>query len=180
MSARLWCARRCCCEKRVCRLLSRMLFRRTSAVCVLERYAARLQRRADTGVAHDMQQTEMSLHLLGTAPPIPPPPLLQSLPEPTLIPGCGRRAYVAGGEGLHTTRTAWQHAAPPAWSARIGTRKQASAKHRKTGCVHADPSPPCSKNAGTGISIRVNGPPVIKHTTGPGQSTSFTGSNDNG
>ena len=46
-----------------------------------------------------MHQTD--LHLLGTAPPMPPPPLLQSLPEPPLIPGCGRMAYVAGWEGLH-------------------------------------------------------------------------------
>jgi hypothetical protein len=51
----------------------------------------------DTSIAHNMQQTD--LHLLGTAPPMPPPPLLQSLPEPSLIPGCGRRDYVAGWEG---------------------------------------------------------------------------------
>ena len=52
-----------------------------------------------TCIAHNMHQTD--LHLLGTAPPMPPPPLLQSLPEPPLITVCGRRAYVAGGEGLH-------------------------------------------------------------------------------
>ena len=43
-------------------------------------------------------------HTTGTAPhgpPMPPSPLLQSLPEPPRVPGCGRRAYVAGGEGLH-------------------------------------------------------------------------------
>ena len=44
---------------------------------------------------------QRGLHLLGTAPPMPPPPLVQSLPEPPLFPGCGRRAYVAGGRGLH-------------------------------------------------------------------------------
>ena len=50
-------------------------------------------------VAHNMHQ--IGLHLLGTAPPMPPPPLAQSLPQPPLVPGCGRRAYMAGWEGLH-------------------------------------------------------------------------------
>ena len=50
-------------------------------------------------VAHNMHQS--GLHLLGTAPPRPPPPIAQSLPQPPLVPGCGRRAYMAGGEGLH-------------------------------------------------------------------------------
>ena len=80
---------------------------------------------------------QIGVHLLGTAPPMPPPPLVQSLPEPLreshvysftfakrpqlgtkpksninslnpggekttpLFSGCGLRAYVAGGEGLH-------------------------------------------------------------------------------
>ena len=54
---------------------------------------------------HNTQQTD--LHLLGTAPPMPPPPLLQSLDEPPLTSGCGRRAYVAGRRGgpARTTRT---------------------------------------------------------------------------
>jgi len=44
-----------------------------------------------------------------------------------------------GQRGGHarTTRTAWQRAAPPAWSAKIGSSKQASAEHRKTVCMHA-------------------------------------------
>ena len=65
-----------------------------------------------------MQQTELTLHLFGTAPPIPPSPLVQSLPEPPLIPGCGRRVR-------------------PALTPEIGKTRQASAKHRKTVCMHA-------------------------------------------
>ena len=41
------------------------------------------------------------------------------------------------GRPARTTRTAWQRAAPPAWSAKIGTSKQASAEHRTTVCMHA-------------------------------------------
>ena len=62
------------------------------------------------------------LRNLETAPPMPPPPLLQSLPEPPLISACGRMVGPA-----RTTRTAWQRAAPPAWSAKIGTTRQAQA-----------------------------------------------------
>jgi len=83
--------RRCCGQNCVCRFCLPCSFRRASAACVLWRYATRLQRRADTCIAHNMQQARR------TAPPIPPPPLSQSLPEPSLIPG----SYVAGGEGLH-------------------------------------------------------------------------------
>ena len=32
---------------------------------------------------------------------MPPPLVSQSLPDPPLFPGCGPKAYVAGGEGLH-------------------------------------------------------------------------------
>ena len=41
------------------------------------------------------------------------------------------------GRPARTTRTAWQRAAPPTWSAKIGTSKQVSAEHRKTVCMHA-------------------------------------------
>ena len=102
----------------------------SSAVCVLLEIRGSPAKAADTCIARKMHQTD--LHLLGTAPPMPPPPLLQSLPEPPLIPGCGRR-----GRPARTTRTAWQRAAPPAWSAKIGTSKQASAEHRTTVCMHA-------------------------------------------
>ena len=50
-----------------------------------------------------MRQNGLILHLLRTAPPIPQPPLLQSLPEPP----CGRRVGPA-----RTTRTAWRRRAP--------------------------------------------------------------------
>ena len=75
---------------------------------------------------HNTQQTD--LHLLGTAPPMPPPPLLQSLPEPPLIPGYGRRAYVAGGEGLHAPLEQHGNVQPR----QCGQRKSARAsKHQQ-------------------------------------------------
>jgi hypothetical protein len=114
---------------------------RVPYVCY-ERLAARLQRRADTCRAHNMHQTDP--HLLGTAPPMPPPPLLQSLPEPPLIAGCGQRAHVAGGGPTWPEGKACTHhsngmatCSPPTWSAKNGTSKQSSAECRKTVCMNA-------------------------------------------
>ena len=114
-----------------------VLLRRAKAICVRQRHAARLQRRADTCITHNMHQTD--LHLLGTAPPMPPSPLFCS-PFP-LTTSCSR-LWPEGlrgrrGRPARTTRTAWQRAAPPRWSAKIGTSKQASAEHRVTLCMHA-------------------------------------------
>ena len=74
-----------------------------------------------------MQQTELTLHLLGTAPPMPPPPLWQSLPEPPLIPGCGRRANMAGGEGLHAPLEQHGSVQPR----QHGHRKSSASKHQQ-------------------------------------------------
>ena len=49
--------------------LTYVLLRRTIAMRVLQRYAARLQRRTHTCITHNMHQTD--LHLLGNALPMP-------------------------------------------------------------------------------------------------------------
>ena len=109
----------------MCGCLASSLDAQGPYVCY-QRYAARLQRRADTCITHNMHQTD--LHLLGTAPPMPPPPLLQSLPEPPLIPGCGRMAYVAGWEGLHAPLEQYGNVQPR----QRGQRKSARAsKHQQ-------------------------------------------------
>ena len=101
-----------------------------------QRHAARLQRRADTCITHNMHHTD--LHLLGTAPPMPPPPLLCSpFPILLLVPAVARGPTWPEGKACthHSNRMAT--CSPPTWSAKIGTSKQASAEHRKTVFRHA-------------------------------------------
>ena len=112
-----------------------MLLRRAKAICVRQRHAARLQRRADTCITHNMHQTD--LHLLGTAPPMPPPLVSQSLPSLLFFPA------VAGGPTWPEGKACTHHSnrmatcSPPTWSAKIGTSKQASAEGCETVCMHA-------------------------------------------
>jgi hypothetical protein len=103
-----------------------------------QRHKARLQRRADTCITHNMHQTD--LHLFGTAPPMPPP-LSTSCrsPFPTLL----LFPAVAGGPTWPEGKACTHHSnsmatcSPPTWSAKIGTSKQAAAQHRKTVCMQA-------------------------------------------
>ena len=99
-------------------------------------YAARVHSRS-THAEHITctRQTSTSLELLRPCPasscvcsPFPPSSFSRLWPEGLR----GRR-----GRPARTTRTAWERAAPPGWSAKIGTSKQAAAEHRKTVCMQA-------------------------------------------
>ena len=129
-----------------------VLLRRAIAICLLQRYSARLQRRAlrvlwrysarlqrraDTCITHNMHQTD--LHLLGTAPPMPPPPLLAvpSRNSHLLFPAVARGPTWPEGKACTHHSNSMATCSPPTWSAKIGTSKQASAEHRKTVFRHA-------------------------------------------
>ena len=117
--------------------LTYVLLRRAIAMRVLQRYAARLQRRAHTCITHNMPQTHP--HLLGSAPPMP---LLLFLALPShnshlFFPAVARGPTWPDGKACthHSNRMAT--CSPPTWSAKIGTSKQASAEHRKTVFRHS-------------------------------------------
>ena len=117
--------------------------------------------RADTGIAHNMQQTELTLHLLGTAPPMPPPPLAQSLPQPPLVPGCGRRANMAGGEGLPAPLEQHANVQPrqggQSKSARATKHQQNAAKqsaYMRAPCTHRNAFSNTTSQAGHAVQSK--------------------------
>ena len=97
-------------------------------------YAARVHSRS-THAEHitcTRQTSSLELlrpcHRLLLCSPFPPSSCSRLWPEGLR----GRR-----GRPARTTRTAWERAAPPGWSAKIGTSKQASAERHKTVSMHA-------------------------------------------
>ena len=114
-----------------------VLLRRAIAMFVLQRYAARLQRRAHTCITHNMHHTD--LHLLETAPPfhLPPPLAVPSRNSHLLFPAVARGPTWPEGKACthHSNRMAT--CSPPTWSAKIDTSKQASAEGCETVCMHA-------------------------------------------
>jgi hypothetical protein len=103
-----------------------------------------------------MHQTD--LHLLGTVPPMPPPPLLQSLPEPPLIPGCGRRAYVAGGKGLHAPLEQHGNVQPrqrgQRKSARASSTTPQDSMHACAPCTHSNAFSKTTSHAGHAVQSK--------------------------
>ena len=109
--------------------------------------------------AHNMHQ--IGLHLLGTAPPMPPPPLAQSLPQPPLVPGCGRRANMAGGEGLPAPLEQHANVQPrqggQSKSARATKHQQNAAKqsaYMRAPCTHRNAFSNTTSQAGHAVQSK--------------------------
>ena len=109
-----------------------------------------------------MHQTD--LHLFGTAPPMISTSSVQSLPEPPLIPGCGQRAYVAGGEGLHAPLEPHGNV-QPANVVSENRHEQASSSRTPQNSMHA--GSPCTHSNAFSNTTSQAGPAVqSKHCTG--------------
>ena len=96
-----------------------------------------------------------------TAPPVPPPPLAQPLPKPPPIPGCGRRAYMAGWEGLHAPLEQHANVQPrqggQSKSARATKHQQNAAKqsaYMRAPCTHRNAFSNTTSQAGHAVQSK--------------------------